>query len=279
MTNKTIQELLEFGIINIDKPSGPTSHSVSDYVREQLGLKKASPLGILDPAVTGVLPIALNRACKLSAYLMKKDKTYVGIMRLHEDVELKVLKEKMKAFVGKIKQMPPVRSNVKRAIREREIMAFQLIEKDEKDVLFMAEVEAGTYIRTLIHDLGKNIGGAHMLELRRIQAGIFTEDRSISLYDFDKAVENYKKGSEDDLRTIIMPAEDVIAKALPVLEIKKDNLDKILRGKPIHKGDLTKKISKTSGEYVAVFCGERFVEVARVVNEGDVVAVPDFVFN
>lgn len=275
---KSIDQLLEFGVINIDKPSGPTSHSVSDYVREKLGAKKSSPQGILDPAVSGVLPIALNRACKLSPYLMKKDKTYVGIMRLHTDVELKVLKNAMKGFVGVIKQMPPVRSNVKREIRERSVRKFNLIEKDGQDVLFSAEVEAGTYIRTLVHDLGLKVGGAHMLELRRTEAGMFHEKTSVTLYDFDKAVDDYKKGSDEALRKIIMSGEEAIAACLPVLEIKEDNLIAILRGKPIHKKDL-KKVNKITGEHLAVFCGDQFVEVARIVNKEDVFAVPEFVFN
>src|SRR3989338_8837485 len=181
---KDMNHLVNFSLLNLDKPSGPTSFNVSEFVRRKLGLTKTSHMGTLDPAVSGVLPVTLNRACRLSAYLMKKNKTYVGIMRLHEDISEGELKEKMKDFVGKITQMPPVRSSVKRAEREREVYAFNLLEKDGKDVLFEASVEAGTYIRTLVHDLGKKIGGAHMLELRRTSAGIFGEEESISLYDF-----------------------------------------------------------------------------------------------
>ncbi len=65
---KTLKELLEFGIININKPSGPTSFDISDFVRKKLGLRKTSHFGTLDPKVTGVLPIALNRACKLTGF-------------------------------------------------------------------------------------------------------------------------------------------------------------------------------------------------------------------
>ena len=90
---KSIKELLEFSIINIDKCTGPTSFSVSQFVKKTLGLRKTSHLGTLDPMVTGVLPIALNRACRLNDYLMHRDKTYVGIMRLHADVADKTLKE------------------------------------------------------------------------------------------------------------------------------------------------------------------------------------------
>ena len=67
---KSTQELLEFGIINIDKSSGPTSFNISDFVRKKLNLRKTSHFGTLDPKVTGVLPVALNRACKLTGFFL-----------------------------------------------------------------------------------------------------------------------------------------------------------------------------------------------------------------
>ena len=276
---KTVKELLEFGIINIDKPSGMTSFQVDDYVRERLGLKRAGHQGTLDPNVSGVLPIALNRACKLSKYLTGKDKSYVGVMRLHLDISDEELKIEMKNFVGKITQIPPVRSAVKRVEREREVKKFDFLEKEERDVLFFAEVEAGTYIRTLINDLGKKIGGAHMLELRRTRAGIFEERSAVSVYDFDKAVDDYKKGDEKSLRKIVICGEDIIRQSMLTIEIKEDNLDKILRGKPIHKQDLFKAVKLNKEDYIGIFCNERFIEIAKVVNDGEVIAVPDFVFN
>src|SRR3972149_2188322 len=107
---KSVKELLEFGIINIDKPSGPTSFDVSDFVARGLDLRKTSHFGTLDPKVTGVLPIALNRACKLTGFFLGEDKEYVGMMRIHEDVSLEDLKKVIKEkFLGKIKQLPPVR--------------------------------------------------------------------------------------------------------------------------------------------------------------------------
>ena len=189
------KDKFEFAILNIDKPSGPTSFDISDFVREKLkglGVRKTSHFGTLDPKVTGVLPVALNRACKLSGWFIKKNKTYVGIMRIHEEIDDERLKKEVEKFVGKIKQLPPVKSRVKREEREREVYSFEILERDEKDrknVLFETKVEAGTYIRKLVHDLGKNIGGAHMLELRRIRAGIFKENSIVNLYDFEKAVE------------------------------------------------------------------------------------------
>ena len=99
---KPIQELLNFSIINIDKPSGPTSFSVSDFIRKSLKLSKTSHFGTLDPQVSGVLPVALGRACRLNEYFMHKDKIYVGIMRLHSDISQEKLEEQMKLFLGKI---------------------------------------------------------------------------------------------------------------------------------------------------------------------------------
>ncbi|MEK6817656.1 MAG: RNA-guided pseudouridylation complex pseudouridine synthase subunit Cbf5, partial [Nanoarchaeota archaeon] len=120
---KSIKELLEFGIINIDKSSGPTSFDISDFVKKKLSLRKTSHFGTLDPKVTGVLPIALNRACKLTGFFLGEDKEYIGIMRMHEEISLEKIKAKIKEkFLGKIIQMPPVKSRVKRVEREREII-------------------------------------------------------------------------------------------------------------------------------------------------------------
>ena len=85
--SKSTAELLKFSIINIDKPSGPTSFQVSQFLKNALNITKTSHLGTLDPMVSGVLPIGLNRACRLNEYLMHRDKTYVGIMRLHREIE------------------------------------------------------------------------------------------------------------------------------------------------------------------------------------------------
>ncbi|MBI2004113.1 hypothetical protein HYS72_01480 [Candidatus Pacearchaeota archaeon] len=73
-SQKSILELLEFGIINIDKSSGPTSFNVSDFVKKKLNLRKTSHFGTLDPKVTGVLPVALNRACKLTGFFLGENK-------------------------------------------------------------------------------------------------------------------------------------------------------------------------------------------------------------
>ncbi|MEK6850518.1 MAG: RNA-guided pseudouridylation complex pseudouridine synthase subunit Cbf5 [Nanoarchaeota archaeon] len=278
--SKSTEELLRFGIINIDKPSGPTSFSVSDYVRRTMGLNKTSHMGTLDPQVSGVLPIALGRACRLSEYLMHRNKRYIGIMRLHDSVADKELKETIKSFIGKIKQLPPVRSRVKRAVREREIISFNILEVAEKDILFETEVQAGTYIRKLCDDIGKQIGGAHMLELRRVQAGLFLEP-SISLYDFDKAVEEYKSGDDKKIREIIIPGE-IVANMLPVLQIEKQVIKKALTGSPIFLTFLSdKKEIKNlkEGDKISIFSDSQFIGCYNFIGKEDLVAKPEFVFN
>jgi len=272
-----IKDLLKFSIINIDKPSGPTSFTVSQYVKKALDLPKTSHLGTLDPMVTGVLPVALGRACKLNDYFMHRDKEYIGIMRLHDSVSQEKLKEEMKSFVGTIKQLPPVRSRVKRAVREREVKKFELLEKSGKDVLFIADVQAGTYIRKLIHDLGEKIGGAHMLELRRIKAGIFSELGIANLYDFDKAVESLKEGDEEPLRKMMYPAEEAIKEVLPIIKLKEKNLKKLLTGKPLMKDDILTELPEE--DVFAAFYKDKFIAIYRKADEKDIIARPEFVFN
>lgn len=274
MKEKTIKELLNFGIINIDKPTGPTSFTITRYVANKLGIKKASHLGTLDPAVTGVLPVALERACRLNEYLMHKDKEYVGIMRLHQEVDKKILEGEIRKFIGKITQLPPVRSSVMRAERVREIKSFEIIEIEGKDVVFLTMVQAGTYIRKLVHDIGEKLGGAHMLELRRVSAGIFEEKDSYNLYDFDKAVDKWKKGDEKDLRKMIIPAEEIISQIMPCVQFK-GNLKQALTGKPLMRND----VDLPKEEIFAVFLKDRFIEVAKKIKQGNIIARPEFVLN
>lgn len=273
----SLQSLLKFSIINIDKPSGPTSFTISSYIRNSLCLNKTSHFGTLDPMVSGVLPIALGRACRLSDYFMHRNKTYVGIMRLHKDISDFQLDEIIKKFIGKITQLPPVRSRVKRAERVREVVSLKVLEREGKDVLFEAEVQAGTYIRKICDDIGKHIGGAHMLELRRVKAGIFDESLSFNLYDFQKAVNAFKEGEESLLRKMLIPAEEAVKSILPSVQAKPPMAKKLLTGKPIMKDDLMGSVPKE--EVYSIFNGKKFIAIVRKTREGDIIARPEFVLN
>jgi len=285
-SEKTIRKLLEFGIINIDKSSGPTSFDVSDFVRKTLGLRKTSHFGTLDPKVTGVLSIALNRACKLTGFFLGEDKEYVGIMRLHKDIPLEKIKDTIKnKFSGVISQIPPVKSRVKRQRREREIKVFEILEKKGQDILFKVTCQGGTYIRKLIHDLGIELNvGAHMLELRRTKAGIFSEDDekypSINLYDFEKIVKAFQKNPEENessLREIIIPGE-IISELYPITQIKKEHVEKVLHGSPIFYDYLKDMKEKIKEKRFCVFEEERFIGIYKVTSEGEIFARPEFVF-
>jgi H/ACA ribonucleoprotein complex subunit 4 len=279
--NKGIKELIEFGIIIFDKPAGRTSFDVSDYVRKRLRARKTSHFGTLDPMVTGVLPIALNRAVKLTGFFLGEDKEYEGVMRIHEDVSLaeiqKVINEK---FMGTIIQLPPVRSSVKRQEREREIKKFELLRKDERDsknVYFLVECQGGTYVRKLVHDLGEEMGiGAHMTGLKRIRAGIFKQDKMTSRDEFDDAVEDYERGNEEKLRKIIIPAE-IVSEIYPVVEVKEEPVKRILHGQPLYHKDLEKKYNIEKDKIICAFSDREFVGMFKVVNEEKIFGKPMFV--
>lgn len=281
---KSIKELLEFSIINIDKSSGPTSFNVSDFVRKNLNLRKTSHFGTLDPKVTGVLPIALNRACKLTGYFLGEDKEYIGIMRFHEEIKKEKVEEMIgKKFLGKILQTPPLKSRVKREERTREIKEFEILEVKEKDFLFWVVCQGGTYIRKLVDDLGKELKiNAHMLELRRTRAGIIKENDleypSIRLYDFEEAVNEYKKGNEEQIRKILIPGE-IVSLLHREVQIKNSEVKKILTGKPIYTDDLKNKKEKfEKGEIVISFSDKKFLGIHKVTKEKEIFARPEFVF-
>lgn len=194
-------------------------------------------------------------------------------MRFHEEIELKKVEEAIKKkFMGKITQLPPVKSRVKRQEREREIKSFEILEKNGKDFLFKVECESGTYIRKLVHDLGIELRiGAHMLELRRTRAGVFDEKDSINLYELEKAVKDEKA-----LRKILIPAE-IISELYPVVQIKKEFADKILHGSPIYYEHLKNPEDKKNKRRFCVFEEEKFIGIYKVTAEEKIFARPEFV--
>lgn len=224
------EDIIKFGVVNIDKPKGPTSHQVSDFVQKILKINKSGHSGTLDPAVTGVLPISLGRATKVVQVLLNAGKEYVAIMHLHKEVEKEKILKVFKDFTGKIKQVPPVRSAVRRVKREREIYYLELIEIKEKDVLFKVGCEAGTYIRKLIFDMGRRLKvGAHMSELRRTKAGPFTEETIYTLQDLQDAFHYFNDGKDKYLKKIIQPVENATSH-LPKIWINDKAVDSLSHG-------------------------------------------------
>jgi len=197
------------GALLIDKPAGPTSHDVVDAIRRGFQIKKAGHCGTLDPNATGLLVIVLGRATKLSEKLMSDDKVYEGSARLGETTssydaagELTSsspvppltpdqLNEAAAAFIGDQLQLPPMVSAVKkdgvplyklarkgieveRKERMIHIYTFRFSGYNEPIGYFHVACTKGTYVRTLVHDLGQKLGcGAHLAGLRRISSGKF----------------------------------------------------------------------------------------------------------
>jgi H/ACA ribonucleoprotein complex subunit 4 len=177
-------------------------------VQKILNIKKAGHSGTLDPKVTGVLPVAVGRATRIVHDLLTAGKEYIALMKLHQDVDEDKIRKVFSEMTGKIKQMPPVKSAVKRDWRYRKVYYTKIIDIREREILFLIGSQAGTYIRKWIHDLGEKIGGAHMIQLRRTKAGPFNETTLCTLQDLTDAFHYYiKEGKEEMIREVILPIE------------------------------------------------------------------------
>lgn len=214
------------GIIIIDKPGGWTSHDVVAKLRGILKEKRIGHGGTLDPMATGVLPIFVGRATRAAQFCENAEKRYTaaarfGISTDTQDITGSVISEKpvrfareemlrsMERFRGEIMQTPPMYSAVKvggrklyelarrgekveRTARKITIFAFDYMKTDENgDFIFDIACSKGTYIRTLISDLGDSLGcGAVLTALRRTQAGAFTENDAVSLEYVEKCAKD-----------------------------------------------------------------------------------------
>ncbi len=213
---RTISELLDKGFIVIDKDAGPTSHQEVDFLKKILEIDKAGHSGTLDPQVTGVLVTGLGRATRLMEYMLKSNKEYVCLLYLHSEIEESKIRDAFKTFTGKIIQLPPIVSAVKRQEREREIYENKILDiRDNKYVLFKCKCQHGTYIRKLCSDIALSLSvGGQMIELRRTKAGPFTEDdNSIGLDKLRNLYDLYKENNikyETQIRKYIKPMEDLL---------------------------------------------------------------------
>ncbi|MBI2660030.1 RNA-guided pseudouridylation complex pseudouridine synthase subunit Cbf5 [Candidatus Woesearchaeota archaeon] len=243
------EEIINYGIVNIDKPKGPTSHQVSDFVQKILHINKSGHSGTLDPAVTGVLPVALGRGTRIVQTLLTAGKEYVAIMHLHKEVDEEALKKTIQGhFLGKIRQMPPIKSSVKRQLRTRSIYYFDILEIDGKDVLFNVGTEAGTYIRKLIHDIGQKLKvGAHMAELRRAKAGPFDESTLFTLHELTDAYHFYKEEQNDKfIRKAIQPLENGV-KHLPKIWVFDTTVESLCHGVDLKVPGISRLNDKIAG--------------------------------
>jgi len=250
---RNIEEALDFGIINLNKPSGPSSHQVSDYVKKSLDIARAGHSGTLDPKVTGVLPIALNRGTRVLKFLLTAGKEYVCLMHLHKEAKESEIRKSMKKFVGEIRQKPPVRSAVKRVERTREVYYLDILEIDGQDVLYKVGCAAGTYIRTLCVHIGRELGmGAHMAQLVRTKVANFDDSDFVSLHDVKDAYEFYKEGDWEKLKKIIRPIEEAVSH-LPKVWISDNAVESLCHGADLNMPGIVKlNEGIENGELIAV---------------------------
>ncbi|NHI93144.1 MAG: RNA-guided pseudouridylation complex pseudouridine synthase subunit Cbf5 [Candidatus Lokiarchaeota archaeon] len=229
---RTIEEQFIYGIINLDKPSGPTSHEVAAWVRKILEIKKTGHGGTLDPKVTGILPVALQEGTKILQSLLLAGKEYVCIMKLHQEVPENKIRNVCNEFVGEIYQRPPIRASVKRRLRTRKIYYLDVLEIAEKNVLMRVGCQAGTYIRKICSDIGEALKvGAHMAELRRTRTACFKEDETLTtLHDLKDGYIFWKEDLEEKyLKKMILPIEQGISHLAKVV-IRDSAIDAICHG-------------------------------------------------
>lgn len=229
---RPIPILFDYGLILIDKPSGPTSHEVASWVKKILNIEKSGHSGTLDPGATGLLPMGLGESTKALSILLLGPKEYYTIARIHSNFDKYILEKVLLEFHGEIYQRPPQRSSVKRITRIRKIHEIEYVEGNDKLILLRILCQAGTYIRKLIYDIGEILGsGATMVELRRTRVSHFFErDGLIKLHDLYNAFHLYnEKNDEENLRNVIKPIE-VCFKDLPTVVIRDTAVDALCHG-------------------------------------------------
>ncbi len=253
---RTIEQLLNYGIIILDKPPGPTSHETVAWTKRILKLPKIGHSGTLDPQVSGVLPLGLGEATKALGVLLYGPKEYHALGRIHSLPSKEKLDETMDLFRGEIFQKPPQRSAVVRQTRTRTIYEFEVLEQKERLLLTRILCEAGTYIRKLYYDLGELLGpGATMIELRRTRVDQFREtDGLVTLHELANAFAIWEEEKDDSkLMKMIKPVECAFSELKSVV-IRDSAVDAMCHGAQLAiPGVLQISPNLKKGDIVAIY--------------------------
>ena len=229
---RSIEQLLDYGLIILDKPPGPTSHETVAWTKRLLKIPKIGHSGTLDPQVSGVLPLGLGEATKALGVLLYGPKEYHALGRIHSLPSKEKLDEIIQLFTGEIFQKPPQRSAVVRQTRTRTIYEWEILEQKERLLLTRILCESGTYIRKLYYDIGEILGpGATMIELRRTRVDQFHEsDGLITLHELANAFSVWEeKKDESKLKKIIKPIEYAFSEIKSVI-IRDSAVDAMCHG-------------------------------------------------
>jgi H/ACA ribonucleoprotein complex subunit 4 len=253
---RTIEQLLNYGIILLDKPPGPTSHETVAWTKRILKLSKIGHSGTLDPQVSGVLPLGLGEATKALGVLLYGPKEYHALGRIHSLPSKEKLNEVVDLFRGEIFQKPPQRSAVLRQTRTRTIYELEVIEQKERLLLTRIVCESGTYIRKLYYDIGEILGpGATMIELRRTRVDQFYEsDGLVTLHELANAFALWEETKDPSkLMTMIKPVEAALSELRSVI-IRDSAVDALCHGAQLAiPGILKISPNLKKGDIVAVY--------------------------
>ncbi len=254
------------GFLVVDKPAGYTSHDVVEAARQWLGIRRVGHLGTLDPQATGVLPLAVRAATKLVPFFQGGDKYYVGTVRLGIETDTldgegevlrrhdgslpdeESVRRELATFVGDIEQVPPMYSAVKhggvplhrlarkgeeveRAPKKVHIERLEMVRFSPPDVEISVECGAGTYVRSLASDLGRQLGcGGYLASLRRLRSAPFDLEQALVIDDCERAA------AEGRLDAMMIPPE--VALGFPVVRLAEPAIRRIVSGGDISPGSL-----------------------------------------
>lgn len=266
------------GILNLDKPRGPTSHDIVERVRRLTDIRRVGHAGTLDPLASGVLVVCVGRAAtRVTEYLMSERKIYraharLGITtttcdgegkvtaRVPVDVTRNQVEAALARFRGTIEQVPPMYSAVKhqgkplyrlarqgveveREPRQIEISRLELVGWDPPMCTLEVKCSPGTYIRVLAHDLGQALGcGAYLVDLTRLASGSFRLEDAISL---DKLTQAAK---EDRWAELLRPVGEALADLFPALRLDAEASRRFCSGQAISPADVAASDGGKLGE-------------------------------
>ena len=284
------------GIVVLDKANGLSSNAALQEVKRLYEANKAGHAGSLDPLATGVLPVCLGEATKVSQFLLDSDKCYrarikLGIRTDTGDsegsiierntgisVSRKAIERALTKFKGEVEQVPPMHSAIKmngvplyklarKGIAvEREprlVTLYQicLVEFVNSELELEISCSKGTYIRTIADDLGQELGcGAHVIELRRTQAGVFTEKDSISAEEL--ALEKGNRGL-DKIDQFLIPMDRAI-QDLPEVNLPSITASHVKNGQAV----LVRHLPKNG--LVRMYEDEQFIGIGSIDDDGKV---------
>lgn len=279
------------GIVNFYKPKKMTSHDAVYYFRRLFGIKKIGHTGTLDPNVMGVLPICIGKATRMSEYVLEVDKEYIGELTLgietdtqdsdgnvvnysKKEINKKDIISIFNKYIGEISQIPPMYSAVRhkgkklyelaregkiveRKPRKAYIYKLDILNIDNNKILFYIRCSKGTYIRTICHDIGRDLNTyGYMSHLIRTGVGDFKIKDSLSIEHLDKI-------GRKNLKKILLPM-DLAAPSIESISIDDKLYSKLINGMKL---DMVDYPDLKSEKRYRIYCRKQFIGIGRIIEK------------